>query len=251
MNILGKRGPLNGESFSGGDITDVGEISTGIGVVDDFIHLLPTTNGDITVPTAGVNLFAEADQHTYTYRNSKKRRLAEMTIEGALDMETFGATPAPADVGTLSLYADTSNNLNFINSDGVVSTVVTGETVVKTGDDNTFVGIDVAANSTSSIGNTGVGKMSLEAVTSGQYNTALGTSCMKSLTTGSVNVGVGYGCLQNFQSGNLNACLGYQSGTDLVSGSQNVVIGAGSTAGSTTASNRIVIGANASGTAEF
>ena len=125
MNILGKRGPLDGESFGGGDITDVGEIETGIGVVDDYLHLLPSTNGAITTPTSGVHLFAEADQYTYTYRDSKKRRLAEMTPVGALEMDTFASTPAASDVGTVLVYANTSDRLSYINSAGIVSTLLT------------------------------------------------------------------------------------------------------------------------------
>jgi len=86
MNILGKRGPLDGESFGGGNITDVGEITADIGVVDDFIHLLPSTNGATTIPSAGVNLFAEVDQHAYTFRAGKKRRITESTTTGSVEL---------------------------------------------------------------------------------------------------------------------------------------------------------------------
>ena len=130
-----------------------------------------------------------------------------------------------------------------------------------TGADNTFIGVDVTANSVATTGNnnTGVGNYSFYNLSSGASNTALGVYALYSNTTASNNTAVGYQAGYSNTTGAGNTVCGMQAlytnstgpnntvvgqyALNLATGSTNTAIGYGSGSVITTGNKNSILGA--------
>ena len=132
--------------------------------------------------------------------------------------------------------------------------------------DNCFFGKQCgnSANLTGASFNTGVGYVTLNAITSGGGNTAIGAGCLTGTTTGHENTAVGgfaalactigtqntalgYQALGNATGDSLNVAVGWHALITQNGGAQNTVVGALAAAFLTTAINDTVVGFGAGG----
>ena len=131
--------------------------------------------------------------------------------------------------------AGAAADLNTAVGDGALAAVAVG------GSQNTAIGFDSLAASTTGIWNTAVGNRSLEDNVDGARNVALGASALRSNVSGTNNTAVGTGALEFLASGDRNHALGYLALRNLTSGASNVGIGDLAGASLTTGSDNIYI----------
>ena len=108
---------------------------------------------------------------------------------------------------------------------------------------NTYVGVNIGAATTTGSRNTALGYNSLSFITSGVENTAIGVSVLSSLTTQVDNTGVGFQALLNTIS-NQNTGVGAYAGKLNTTGSQNTFVGDGSGNANTSGSDLALLGKN-------
>jgi cysteine-rich repeat protein len=102
--------------------------------------------------------------------------------------------------------------------------------------DTLFVGA-LAGNTTTGVGNSGVGFLALRNNTTGRHNTTVGGWSLFTNTTGDQNSAVGKSALMLNQDGDNNAAFGFQSLGSNVNGSRNVAFGSFSLGANTASSN--------------
>ena len=111
---------------------------------------------------------------------------------------------------------------------------------------NTYVGKNAGAVTTTGVGNVAIGSSSLGSHTSSNYNTSIGYQSMYSAAAGAGNTAVGYESLKAVESGGTyNVAVGYQAGLAITTGDNNTTLGTGSGAALTTGGSNVIIGKNA------
>lgn len=98
--------------------------------------------------------------------------------------------------------------------------------------------------------NTGVGHLTLSALTSGSDNAGMGAYCLYSLTTGIRNSALGPEAGRFVTAGSYNVFAGSAAGDTLTSGSNNTIFGFAADVNGGSASYRTVIGSGAVGTVD-
>ena len=112
------------------------------------------------------------------------------------------------------------------------------------GAQNTGVGLDALAATTTGTGNTGSGAYALAANTTGGNNTALGNSAMQSNTSGANNTAVGWGALETSASQSGNTAVGANTLSANTTGASNTAAGELALAGNTTGQKNTALGQN-------
>tara|TARA_B100000424_G_scaffold57337_1_gene41369 strand:- start:18004 stop:20178 length:2175 start_codon:yes stop_codon:yes gene_type:complete len=107
-----------------------------------------------------------------------------------------------------------------------------------------LIGHATSGTLSSSIRNTGVGLVALDALTSGTNNTAVGYNSQSSMTTGTSNTAIGSTALVTSTNSSNNTAIGFNAMRDASSGGQNTVVGsqAGLVMSGGSAANNIAIG---------
>jgi hypothetical protein len=113
------------------------------------------------------------------------------------------------------------------------------------GFDNTFLGEDALAPTSTGTGNTAIGSVALQHNTTGNYNTAIGFQTLLGNTIGSFNTANGVQVLQNNTAGSFNTAIGVEALFANTTGSNNTAIGIDALFRNTTGSNNIALGYSA------
>ena len=154
-------------------------------------------------------------------------------------------------IGILALNANTTGVRNTVvgaesfeflttNSDNTGLGYKAGFAI--TGEQNTFVGSNVATNSGTGSYNTFVGARSGITITTGNTNSGFGREAGLSVTTGRENTFLGSNSGAALTSGHNNIFVGRLSGKNITTGSNNIFIGWNIDATSATVSNVLNIG---------
>lgn len=91
---------------------------------------------------------------------------------------------------------------------------------------NTGIGSQTLANTTTANANTAVGANALQENFTGNSNTAVGVNALRNVTLGA-NVAVGNDALRSLTGGSDNTAIGFDALGDLVQGARNTAIGLG------------------------
>lgn len=160
----------------------------------------------------------------------------ELAILGGPNINT--SVPVP-NGPTLNVNLNTSILQPFTTvdaSEGMYSLGVTNLTddrfMYAFPDTSTFLGRqsgNLAATPTDAIANTGIGALSLTAVTTGSRNSGVGNRSLQSTTTGTGNVAIGDSALRFSVTSGFNVAVGTESQTALTGGNgRNVSVGGSS-----------------------
>lgn len=140
------------------------------------------------------------------------------TGDGATSMNlTFNALLMPTSTST-STGAIYLGNSRFMHNYGLLANA------------NTFLGTDAGnftLDTSSAIHNTGLGSLSLNAITEGLNNTSLGYNSASLIDVGNGNVAVGAASLSTLASGDNNTAVGLNALDSVASGFNNIAIGFG------------------------
>lgn len=233
-----------------------------------------TGNTGGPVPPTGNNINVVGDGATVTVAgNPGTSTLTISTAGGVATVYNEDSGTASPLLGHLSILGGTSvggvaTNINTIGGGNIVricldnsisqpntnNTATTGmyslggSTFMHNyGTNNTFLGRS-AGNLTLTVGNaiqnTGIGFLSLDALTTGNSNVAIG-GALSSVTSGSSNVGEGVSCLTNLTTSSFNTAVGYSSGVNLVTGAYNLLLGESSGSNYTTSESSNILLLNA------
>jgi hypothetical protein len=193
-----------------------------------------------------------------------------VVLEGATEDEyelTFEVTDPTADriqilpdaTGTILISGTASvNDLSDAKTGIGLGDLFIGESagsvIESSGEQNTGIGINSMAATTTGDGNTATGAESLIVNSTGQRNTAIGFRALYFNTIGSFNTAVGTYSLGNsnrtIDELVYNTAIGHGAGFDITTGQYNVIIGAEADASAGDAENQIVIGYGTIGTGD-
>jgi hypothetical protein len=164
----------------------------------------------------------------------------------------FLADTTGVHIGTTTAYGlDVAGNVTLSSNLALAATSAAGGAGVimqsglsfahTYGVTNTFLGGGAGNFTMTGTGNTGVGRITLRALTTGVSNTGSGFGVLASDTTGSNNTAVGFDGL-NANNGDSNTAIGYQAMVTNSTGGGNIAIGTFAGSALTTGSNNIDIG---------
>lgn len=191
--------------------------ATGLPLTTGVTGVLPVANGGTgtsTAFTAGSVVFAGAagvytEDNANFFWDNANNRLGLGTATPNEQLELTGNIRLVASTSTAGIIK--SGSFLYIHNFG------TG---------NFFAGATAGNLTTSGIGlNTGIGVLTLQAISTGNQNSAVGYNALGVLTTGSVNNAVGVSALSALTTGSSNTASGNGALLFVVTGSNNVGIG--------------------------
>jgi len=171
-----------------------------------------------------------------------------------------------------SIVSGGTNNTCFGYNAGTAITTADGSTSIgsnagyrTTGGLNTYIGYDCGAGSGDHSRNTGVGWVTLQAITtgtrntcvgeyngtlitSGYKNTVLGSASLTACTTGYENIAIGSQSSTSLTTAQGNIAIGTKAGEDITTGSINTLVGKNAAKNLTTGGDNVGIGNGAFGT---
>lgn len=168
--------------------------------------------------------------------------LASTTQLSVFDRAWFGGTATSSfnSTGLLDLFNQNATS-SWVTLSG--RQFLSGSSTAQ----NTFLGFDSGAKTTSGVANTAVGFQALQLASSSPGNTAIGTLALQGAGTGLImsggqNTAVGAFALASGTTATLNTAIGYAAGRTLTTGSQNTIIGNIAAATISGGSSNVVIG---------
>ena len=158
------------------------------------------------------------------------------TVAGELSVTTL-------DIGGTNVTS-TATELNLLDGRDATHLAVPGKIEGTDFTGSLLIGHATSGTLSSSIRNTGVGLVALDALTSGTNNTAVGYNSQSSMTTGASNTAIGSTALVTSTNSSNNVAVGFNAMRDASSGGQNTVVGsqAGLVMSGGSAANNIAIG---------
>jgi hypothetical protein len=114
-----------------------------------------------------------------------------------------------------------------------------------TGSSNTAVGAWALASNTTGAQNVGIGDNALGGNTTGTQNTALGSEALSNSTTGTGNTALGFYAMQQTSTGYYDTATGYGALSDNTTGVYNVAMGVDALFNNTTGSDNTAMGLGA------
>jgi hypothetical protein len=151
--------------------------------------------------------------------------------------------------GSFQFPATTSSTTGVIYKDG--TPFIHDYKPATNNGSNTFVGADAGnftmagANAWEASYNTGIGKLSLNALTTGSDNTSVGYNTLKANIDGNYNTAMGSGALSVNTTGDGNSAIGVNVLDANISGGRNAGFGIDALTANTTGSNNTAVGASA------
>jgi len=207
------------------------------------------TNYDMTLSSAG-NLIVAGTLECATSLTIGSAALSEAELEildGATVTTTeFNLLDGGTSVGGSITVADADGFI--VNDNGTMKTIPASDIKTYAGGgatdldgltdvisnitnftDSIIISADGAAPPTgtlnAALGNVGLGKDNLAAITEGDYNVAIGFDTGNSITTGGQNVLIGQDAGASLTTGNGNICIGVNSHNNSTKGYHNIAIG--------------------------
>jgi hypothetical protein len=178
--------------------------------------LLPRTSTTsrlaIVQPAKGLILYDTTASAFYFYNGSAWSQLSVGSSGWNLNGNA-GTNPVNHFVGTTD-----AQSLRFR-----VNNVWAGE--IHHARHNLFFGVNAGSDTTTGIGNTGIGSSALLSIGTGNFNTASGYEALENNTTASFNTAIGYGSLYNNKTGNSNTAVGTAALYENTIGAENTGTG--------------------------